>query len=292
MDPQRDREGTHGTEQLAVGRDAGQRRQSLVSGRSQRSAWLLPVPGPLRKLCPAGSIRARPEHRLGRADQDRRHPGGTAWDSHAGWLTGVCHGRRRERDLSGGQVAERSRWRLSARRSRGSHREKAPAGQDRRAHPAAERLSGLRVHSISGSAVSTGGRHDRSGRDDLHRRHVPRHDRRGRVGEAGHLPSRKDQPVSARQSRGAWPRLAFDVRRDRARSDASADAGGNASAARGAPRTSERLVARYCAAAPGAEAGQVRRARAPVTGQDVEESAGAFPCAVDARGARRPGRRR
>ena len=98
-----------GTEQLAMGRDAGQRRQGLVPGRRQRDARILPVPGPLRELCAAGSIRARPEHRLGRADQDRRHPGGTAGHSHAGWLADLCHGRRRERDLSWRSAAERSR---------------------------------------------------------------------------------------------------------------------------------------------------------------------------------------
>ena len=61
-------EGTHRAEQLAVGRDAGQRRQGLVPGRRQRTAGLLPVPGPLRQLRAAGSVRARPEHRVGRAD--------------------------------------------------------------------------------------------------------------------------------------------------------------------------------------------------------------------------------
>ena len=49
-----------------------------------------------------------------------------------------------------------------------------------------------------------------------------------RVGEGGHLPSREDQAVSARQGHGARPRLAADLRRHRARSDASADAGRNA----------------------------------------------------------------
>ena len=92
--------------------------------------------------------------------------------------------------------------RLPPRRSRRAHRPTAPAGQDRRPDAAAERLSALRVHSISGSAVPSGRRHDRSGRHDLHRRHVPRHDRRRGVGEAGHVPPRKDQAVPAGQ--GHW----------------------------------------------------------------------------------------
>ena len=57
---------TTGPNSVAVGRDAGQRRQGLVPARRQRPAGLLPVPGPLRQLRDARSVRARPEHRLAR----------------------------------------------------------------------------------------------------------------------------------------------------------------------------------------------------------------------------------
>ena len=75
MDAERPPEGTDRAEQLAVGRDPGQRRQGLVPGRRQRAARILPVPGALRQLRAAGSVRAGPEHRVGRADPHRRHPG-------------------------------------------------------------------------------------------------------------------------------------------------------------------------------------------------------------------------
>ena len=61
-------QGAHRAERRAVGRDAGQRRQGLVSGRRERDARILPVPGALRQLRAAGSVRAGPEHHVGRAD--------------------------------------------------------------------------------------------------------------------------------------------------------------------------------------------------------------------------------
>ncbi len=144
-------------------------------------------------------------------------------------------------------------WRLSPRRSRRSHRPPAEAGQDRGSHAASECLPALRVHSLARSAVPSRRHRDRSGRHDLHRGHVPRHDRGRGVGEAGHVSARKDQAVPVGQGDGAWPHLAVDVRRDRARSDDAADAERNAHAAGRAPVASERLVARHGAAIARAE---------------------------------------
>ena len=116
LDADRPPEGTDRAERRAVGRDPGQRRQGVVPGRRQRHARILPVPGPLRQLRAAGSVRAGPEHRVGRADPDRRHPGGPAGHAHAGRLADLRDRRRRQRDLSRRSAAQGSARRLPARR--------------------------------------------------------------------------------------------------------------------------------------------------------------------------------
>ena len=134
-----------------------------------------------------------------------------------------------------------------------------------------ERLHAVRVHSIAGPALPPGGHDDRSGRDDLHRRHVSRHHRGRGVGKGRDVSSRQDQAVPVGQGGRARPRLASLVRRDRTRQEPAADADGNAGATGRAPVASERLVARHGAAAPRAETGQDHRAGAPAADANVEE---------------------
>ncbi len=109
VDAERASERANGSEQLAVGGDAGQRRQGLVPERRQRIARVLPVPHSLRKLRVAGSVRTRPEHRVGRAHPHRRHPGGATRHAHAGRIADLRHRRGRKRDLSWRSSAEGSR---------------------------------------------------------------------------------------------------------------------------------------------------------------------------------------
>ena len=154
MDPERPVEGAHRAEQLAVGSDAGQRRQGLVPGRRQRDARLLPVPGPLRHLHAAGSVRTGSEHRVGRADPRRRHPVGHTGDAPARWLADLRDGRGRQRGLSRRSTAEGPDWRLSLRRDGGPYRPPAQTGQDRRPHAAAERLPARPSSSVRSTRCS------------------------------------------------------------------------------------------------------------------------------------------
>ena len=96
-----------------------------------------------------------------------------------------------QRDLSRRSASERLDRRLPPRRGCRAHRPASQAGEDGRPDAASERLPEVRVHPIDGSAVPPGRHDDRTGRHDLHRRHVSRHDRRGGVGEGGHVSPRK-----------------------------------------------------------------------------------------------------
>ena len=156
--------------------------------------------------------------------------------------------------------------------------------EHRRAHAAAQRLSGRGVHHEHRPAVPAGEHQQRPGRHGLHRRHVPRHHPGAGVVGPGIVPAREDRAVSAGQGRGARPHLAAALRRpgrragdrhehraggdsgDRADVRAAGDVQRDAGAARRALHASERLVARHRAAAAGPEAGQVGRAGAAADG--------------------------
>ena len=75
LDAERRRPRNDRAELVAVGRDAGQPRQGVVPARRQRPAGLLPVPGALRQLRHARSVRAGPRDRLARAAPDWRRAG-------------------------------------------------------------------------------------------------------------------------------------------------------------------------------------------------------------------------
>ena len=160
-----------------------------------------------------------------------RMPVGTAQSSHRGV------GRRRR--------ARAPRARRSARRSAG-HRAGRPADppradrQDRGAHAAPQRLSGIGVPAQHRSAVPADQHHDRAGRVRLHRGHVPRHHPGIELDAAGIVPAAQDRAVSARQGHRPRPDLAAALRRrswragDAGRSRRAGDAGDSRAARAGA----------------------------------------------------------
>ena len=87
----------------------------------------------------------------------------------------------------------------------------------RRADAVAERLSGCGVHHERRPAVPAGEHQQRTGRHDLHRRHVPRHHPGAAVVGPGIVPAREDRAVSVGQGRLARPHLASALRRTRRR---------------------------------------------------------------------------
>ena len=69
-------EGNDGSERRAVGRDAGQPGQAALPARRERPAGIFSVSRALRRVRMAGAARTEFEHRVGRANSHRRHPGG------------------------------------------------------------------------------------------------------------------------------------------------------------------------------------------------------------------------
>ena len=97
----------------------------------------------------------------------------------------------------------------------------------------------------------------------------------------------KIEQVPVGQGSRPRPRLAADVRRHRARSNAAANVERDRGAAGDSPDTRERVVARYGAAAARPEAGSFGRPASPADGAHAGQSAGPVPRALDARGAGR-----
>ena len=154
-----------------------------------------------------------------------------------------------------------------------------------------QRVSRERVHQVARPVLPSGRRDDRAGRDAVHHRHVPRHHPGRELHGTRLLPALEGRAVQPGQGDPQGPHLAIGLRRRRAgsirqaaaRSDRAADAQRDRGTAREASQPSQRLVARHGAAAPGPQAGQVRRPRPAGDRQDLAEPARAFPRAVDAR---------
>ena len=95
---------------------------------------------------------------------------------------------------------------------------------------------GRRVHPEHRSAVPADQHHDRAGRLDLHRGHVPRHHPGRELDAAGVVPAAEDRAVSARQGHRARADLAAALRRrarragDAGRSGGAGDAGDSGAA--------------------------------------------------------------
>ena len=83
LDAARRAAGADRIERRAVGCDAGQRREDVVPGGRQRDARLFPVPGRLRQLQRARSIRDRPADSMGRAGSHCGHARRDAVGPHA-----------------------------------------------------------------------------------------------------------------------------------------------------------------------------------------------------------------
>ena len=127
VDARRRAAGADRRESGAVGRDAGQLRQAVVPVRRQRHAGIFPVPRRVRQLRRAGSVRARPQHHVGRARADCRHAGRHELGADARRVARPRDRRGRQRHLPRRPAAQGHGRRLLLRRDRGPHRAAAPA---------------------------------------------------------------------------------------------------------------------------------------------------------------------
>jgi hypothetical protein len=101
------------------------------------------------QLRACGSVRTGSQHHVGRADPDRRYPGRSARDSHAGWIAHLRDRRRRQRRLSRRSNAQGPARRLPVRRGSLADDPQAETGEDRRSDAIEERLHAVRVRSIA-----------------------------------------------------------------------------------------------------------------------------------------------
>ena len=271
-----------------LGSDAGQRRQDLDSRRRERAARLLSAAARVRQLRHPRHDGSGPQDHVGCAGSDRGHAAWHALGPHARRIAAHVDGRCRRRHLPRPPSAAGSGRRLFLRGSRRAHRPTDQTGSARRHHVSHQLLPELRVHPAHGSALPFSRSGDSSGRHDVPRRHVPRHHPGVPMDSARHLPARKDRAVSARQGHRPRKDLAAQVRRDGARSNATAHAQRNAGATCPAPGASERVVARHRTTTSRTQARQIGRPGAPTDRPLVTESRRTFPRAVDDRGIGRP----
>ena len=212
--------GADRAERRAVGHQAGQRRQAWFQGGASGMPGYFQFPDALRQLRIARSVRAGPEHHVGRADSRRRHPGGPAGHAHAGWLADsrappsagneIYRGDRLPKDLVGdylyGEVVARIVRRLRPVKTEGLTQLQNV-------------VSALGVHSIARPALPPGGHRHRPRRHALHRRHVPRHHRRRASGpRRARICGRRSSSTSWTRSigHGRICRLTYDgIERDR-----------------------------------------------------------------------------
>ena len=172
----------------------------------------------------AGSVRAEPEHHLGRAGPDRRHAGRAAGASACPTARSTAPPAARAttcsaaiacpQDMVGdyfyGETVARIVRRLRPVKTDGPHAD-------------AQRVSAVGVHPLDRSAVPAGRHDDGAGRDDVHHRHVSRHHPGGDVVGTRDLPAPEDRAVPARQGRtehGRIWRLTYEASSATARSRA------------------------------------------------------------------------